>query len=228
MNEATPHHALVVEGLAKSFPTAGNPLIVLSDLSMNLTTGDSVAVVGPSGSGKSTLLQIIGTLDHPDAGTVTIDDVNPFSLNENELARFRNQKIGFIFQDHHLLPQLTVVENVLVPTLATGKPSADDLSRAKELTEAVGLAGRHGHLPSELSGGERERVAIARALLMQPSLILADEPTGNLDRRTADAVTELLLTLQQSSGAILITVTHSDSLAAAMKQRKELVDGKLV
>ena len=114
-----------------------------------------------------------------------------------------------------------------MPTLATGKPSADDLSRAKELIDAVGLADRLGHLPSELSGGERERVAIARALLMQPSLILADEPTGNLDRRTADAVTELLLSLQQSSGAILITVTHSDSLAAAMKQRKELVDGKL-
>ncbi len=153
--------------------------------------------------------------------------MNPFTLDETELARFRNQKIGFIFQDHHLLPQLTVVENVLVPTLATGKPSADDLVRAKELIDAVGLADRLGHLPSELSGGERERVAIARALLMQPSLILADEPTGNLDRRTADGVTDLLLSLQQSSGAILITVTHSDSLAAAMKQRKELVDGKL-
>ncbi len=228
MTEASPNHTLVVADLAKSFPTAGDPLIVLSDLSLKLTTGDSVAVVGPSGSGKSTLLQILGTLDHPDSGTVMIDDVNPFTLGENELARFRNQKIGFIFQDHHLLPQLTVVENVLVPTLATGKPNADDLSRAKELIEAVGLADRLGHLPSELSGGERERVAIARALLMQPSLILADEPTGNLDRRTADAVTELLLTLQQSSGAILITVTHSDSLAAAMKQRKELVDGKLV
>ena len=227
MTEASSQHTLVVEDLAKSFPTAGDPLIVLSELSLKLTTGDSVAVVGPSGSGKSTLLQILGTLDHPDSGTVLIDDVNSFALNESELARFRNQKIGFIFQDHHLLPQLTVVENVLVPTLATGKPTADELNRAKELIEAVGLADRLGHLPSELSGGERERVAIARALLMQPSLILADEPTGNLDRRTADAVTELLLSLQQSSGAILITVTHSDSLAAAMKQRKELVDGKL-
>ena len=227
MNESSSQHTLVVEGLAKSFPTAGEPLIVLSELSLKLTTGDSVAIVGPSGSGKSTLLQILGTLDHPDSGTVSIDGVNPFTLDETELAKFRNKKIGFIFQDHHLLPQLTVVENVLVPTLATGKPSADDLGHAKELIDAVGLADRLGHLPSELSGGERERVAIARALLMQPSLILADEPTGNLDRRTADGVTELLLSLQQSSGAILITVTHSDSLAAAMKQRKELVDGKL-
>jgi lipoprotein-releasing system ATP-binding protein len=227
MTEASSQHTLVVEDLAKSFPTAGDPLIVLSELSLKLTTGDSVAVVGPSGSGKSTLLQILGTLDHPDSGTVSIDGVNPFTLDEAELAKFRNKKIGFIFQDHHLLPQLTVVENVLVPTLATGKPSADDLGRAKELIDAVGLTDRLGHLPSELSGGERERVAIARALLMQPSLILADEPTGNLDRRTADGVTELLLSLQQSSGAILITVTHSDSLAAAMKQRKELVDGKL-
>lgn len=228
MNETTDQHTLVVEGLSKSFPTADQPLVVLNDLSMKLSTGDSVAVVGPSGSGKSTLLQILGTLDHPDSGSITIDDVEPFSLNENELAKFRNQRIGFIFQDHHLLPQLTVVENVLVPTLATGKPNASDLGRAKELLDAVGLSGRLGHLPSELSGGERERVAIARALLMQPSLILADEPTGNLDRRTADAVTELLLTLQQSSGAILITVTHSDSLAAAMQQRMELVDGQLV
>ena len=127
-----------------------------------------------------------------------------------------------------MLSNLTAVENVLVPTLETGKPNSDDLNREKELLEAVGLSSRLGHLPSELSGGERERVAIARALLMQPSLILADEPTGNLDRRTADAVTELLLSLQQSSGAILITVTHSDSLASAMQQRKELVDGQLV
>lgn len=227
MNETPSQHALVVDNLTKSFPTAAQPLIVLRDLSLTLSTGDSIAIVGPSGSGKSTLLQILGTLDHPDSGTVMIDDAEPFSLPEAELARFRNQKIGFIFQDHHLLPQLTVVENVLVPTLATGRPNANDLNRAKDLIEAVGLADRLGHLPSELSGGERERVAIARALLMQPSLILADEPTGNLDRRTADAVTELLLALQQSSGAILITVTHSDSLAAAMQQRKELVDGKL-
>lgn len=228
MTEENPNHSLNVEHLTKSFPTASEPLPVLTGVSLSLSEGESVAIVGPSGSGKSTLLQILGTLDRPDAGGVSIDRTDPFSLKENELAAFRNQHIGFIFQDHHLLPQLTVIENVLVPTLASGRPSADDLARARGLLESVGLADRVGHLPGELSGGERERVAIARALLMQPTLILADEPTGNLDRRTADQVTELLLELQKSSGAILISVTHSDSLAAAMMRRLELVDGKLV
>ena len=221
-------HSLVVDSLAKSFPTAGDPLSVLTDVSISLQGGESIAIVGPSGSGKSTLLQILGTLDHPDSGTVQIDNQDPFHLDANGLARFRNQNIGFVFQDHHLLPQLTVIENVLVPTLAEGSPDTDDLERAESLIEAVGLGDRKGHLPSELSGGERERVAIARALLMQPSLILADEPTGNLDRKTADAVTELLLRLQSESGAVLIAVTHSDSLAGAMSQRKELLDGRLV
>lgn len=221
-------HQLSVSNLNKSFPTAGDPLHVLKDLNLELSGGDSAAIVGPSGSGKSTLLQILGTLDHPDSGTLTIDGSNPFELDESELANFRNYKIGFVFQDHHLLPQLTVIENVLVPTIANGKPSESDLQRAHELIESVGLGGRLGHLPSELSGGERERVAIARSLLMNPSLILADEPTGNLDRRTADAVTELLIELQSSMGAILIAVTHSDTLAGAMQRRLELVDGQLV
>lgn len=228
MNETRVQHTLGVQQLAKSYPVAEQSLTVLTDVSLDLVGGDSVAIVGPSGSGKSTLLQILGTLDHPDSGTVSIDGVNPFELNETELAKFRNQKIGFIFQDHHLLPQLTVIENVLVPTLATGKPSDDDLEHARDLIESVGLADRMGHLPSELSGGERERVAIARALLMRPSLILADEPTGNLDRKTADAVTEVLLSLQQSSESILISVTHNDELAQAMKMKKQLLDGKLV
>lgn len=221
------HHTLSVQNLAKSFPMAGQPLRVLSDVSLSLRSGDSVAVVGPSGSGKSTLLHILGTLDRPDSGTVLIDDQDPFALNDANLAKFRNQKIGFVFQDHHLLPQLTVIENVLVPTLALGKPTQDDLERARKLIDSVGLGDRTGHLPGELSGGERERVAIARALLMGPSLILADEPTGNLDRKTAAQVTEVLLELQQVSGAILIAVTHSDGLAAAMGQRMELVDGRL-
>ncbi len=219
---------LHVQHVAKSFPTAGEPLKVLTDVSLELSAGQSLAIVGDSGSGKSTLLQILGTLDHPDSGTVLIDDTDPFTLDPTRLAAFRNKQIGFVFQDHHLLPQLTVIENVLVPTLAVGKPSADQLTRASDLLSAVGLADRIGHLPGELSGGERERVAIARALLMEPTLILADEPTGNLDRRTAESVTELLLRLQKESGAILITVTHSDSLSGAMEQRRELVDGKLV
>ncbi len=193
-----------------------------------MSSGDSLAVVGPSGSGKSTLLQILGTLDRPDRGDVVIDGVDPFELSETKLASFRNHKIGFIFQDHHLLPQLNVIENVLIPTLAVGRPSTDEVDHANELLVAVGLSDRMDHLPSELSGGERERVAIARALLMKPTLILADEPTGNLDRKTADTITELLLRLQQSVGAILIAVTHSETLAAAMKDRKELVDGALV
>lgn len=228
MNESKAAHHLVVSNLAKSFSGSTQPLTVLQNVSMELTTGDSVAIVGPSGSGKSTLLQILGTLDHPDKGTVSINGINPFELNENALAKFRNQHIGFVFQDHHLLPQLSVLENVLVPALSLGKTSTDQVTRAHELIESVGLADRHEHLPGELSGGERERVAIARSLLMSPSLILADEPTGNLDRGTAETISELLLELQQASGAILIAVTHSEALASAMQQRKELLDGQLL
>jgi lipoprotein-releasing system ATP-binding protein len=228
MNESKAGHHLVVSNLAKSFRGSTQPLSVLQDVSLELSAGDSVAIVGPSGSGKSTLLQILGTLDQPDTGTVSINGVNPFELNENALAQFRNQHIGFVFQDHHLLPQLSVLENVLVPALALGKTSTDQVARAHELIKSVGLADRHNHLPGELSGGERERVAIARSLLMNPSLILADEPTGNLDRSTAETISTLLLELQQASGAILIAVTHSDALASAMKQRKELLDGQLV
>lgn len=218
---------LQVDNLCKSFTIGGEPLEVLSGLSLEMSDGDRAAIVGPSGSGKSTLLHILGTLDRPDSGQVRIDDTDPFVLDDRELAAFRNRRVGFIFQDHHLLPQLTVLENTLVPALATGQATEDDIRRASELLDAVGLASRTGHLPAELSGGERERVAIARALVMQPSLILADEPTGNLDRKTAGSVTELLLRLQQESGAILICVTHSESLAEAMGRRLELVDGRL-
>ncbi|MCH1441592.1 MAG: ABC transporter ATP-binding protein [Rubripirellula sp.] len=228
MNESKAAHHLVVSKLTKSFSGSTQTLDVLQDVSLELSAGDSVAIVGPSGSGKSTLLQILGTLDHPNSGTVSINGIDPFELDENALAQFRNQHIGFVFQDHHLLPHLTVLENVLVPALASGKTSKDQVTRGHELIESVGLADRHDHLPGELSGGERERVAIARSLLMNPSLILADEPTGNLDRATAESISELLLELQQASGAILIAVTHSDALASAMKERKELVDGQLV
>ncbi|HBV63147.1 MAG TPA: ATP-binding protein [Rhodopirellula sp.] len=228
MNESNTAHQLVVSNLTKSFAGATQPVSVLRDVSLELSAGDSLAIVGPSGSGKSTLLQILGTLDHPNSGTVSINGIDPFELDENALAQFRNQHIGFVFQDHHLLPQLSVLENVLVPALALGKTSTEQVTRAYELIESVGLANRDDHLPSELSGGERERVAVARSLLMKPSLILADEPTGNLDRTTAEAISELLLELQQASGAILIAVTHSGALANAMKESKELVDGQLV
>ena len=201
---------------------------VLTDVSLEMSGGQSMAIVGPSGSGKSTLLQILGTLDRPDAGTVSVDGEDPFALDDTQLAHWRNRRVGFIFQDHHLLPQLTVIENVLVPTLATGKATDEQITRANELLDAVGLVQRVTHLPSQLSGGERERVAIARALLMRPALVLADEPTGNLDRRTAESVTDVLQSLQKENDAILICVTHSDVLAAAMDQRRELLDGSLV
>jgi lipoprotein-releasing system ATP-binding protein len=192
-----------------------------------MTSGESLAVVGPSGSGKSTLLQILGTLDQPDSGSVDLAGTDPFALSEKRLAEFRNSQIGFIFQDHHLLPQLSVLENVLIPALAGGSAVAEDFERAEDLIERVGLSSRITHLPGQLSGGERERVAIARALFRDPVLILADEPTGNLDRKTAEIITALLLDLQKQSGAMLIAVTHSDALAAAMNRRAELVDGKL-
>lgn len=219
---------LSVQNVSKSFSTAGDPLQVLRDVSLQLSGGQSLAIVGPSGSGKSTLLQILGTLDRPDTGTVNVDGDDPFVLNDTELAHWRNRKVGFIFQDHHLLPQLSVIENVLVPALAIGTTTEQQIGRATELVRAVGLAERTTHLPSQLSGGERERVAIARALMMRPALVLADEPTGNLDRRTAESVTEVLQTLQRENDAILICVTHSESLAAAMDQRSELLDGGLV
>ncbi len=219
---------LSVRALEKSYSLGGQPLSVLSDLSLEMRPGDSLAIVGPSGSGKSTLLQILGTLDRPDSGTVRIAGTNPFELGENELAAFRNRHIGFIFQDHHLLPQLSVLENVLIPALATRSATAADRDRAVELIERVGLSSRANHLPGELSGGERERVAIARSLLCKPDLMLADEPTGNLDRHTAETITRLLLELQQQADAMLVVVTHSQSLAEAMSRQVELADGKLV
>ncbi|CAD72136.1 MAG TPA: Lipoprotein-releasing system ATP-binding protein LolD 1 [Rhodopirellula baltica] len=219
---------LVVSELSKSYPTAGEPLSVLRGVNLELSPGQSAAIVGPSGSGKTTLLQILGTLDEPDSGSVQINGQDPFALDARERAAYRNQTIGFIFQDHHLLPQLSVTENVLIPALANGKPTSDDVSRAAELIDAVGLSHRATHLPRELSGGERERVAIARALLMQPSVVLADEPTGNLDSKTAKTITELLLRLQAEQNTVLVTVTHSLSLADEMNERFELVDGALV
>jgi len=219
---------LVVKNLVKSFTLGGERLDVLRGVGLTMQSGDSLAIIGPSGCGKSTLLHILGTLDQPDSGIVELDGVSPFSLSESKLAEFRNSKIGFIFQDHHLLPQLTVLENVLVPALATGNATTNDRDRAMDLLRRVELGDRITHLPGELSGGQRERVAIARSLFREPSLLLADEPTGNLDRRTAELMTELLLELQKQSGAMLIAVTHSDALANAMSRKAELRDGLLV
>lgn len=218
---------LVVEHVQKSFATRGEPLVVLRDASFRLTAGESAAILGPSGSGKSTLLHIIGALDTPTAGSVQVAGQNPANLPENELARFRNRHIGFVFQDHFLLPQLTVLENVLIPALAEGPPAAEVVRRARELLDRVGLAQRLDHRPAELSGGERQRVGVARALLLKPALLLADEPTGNLDRTNATGIGKLLLDLQREERNVLLVVTHSPELAGLMQQRYELDDGLL-
>ncbi len=218
---------LVVEEVAKQYPTRGEPVVVLRGVSLQLTAGDNVAVVGPSGSGKTTLLNILGALELPSSGRVVLDGQDPAGLDEPALARFRNRNVGFVFQDHHLLPQCSVLENVLVPTIAAGSPSAETLDRARSLLDRVGLGNRLDHRPAELSGGERQRVALARALVNRPVLVLADEPTGNLDRTTADRVAGLLLELQTQEPMMLVVVTHSDRLASRMHRRLELDEGRL-
>ncbi|MEZ6088969.1 MAG: ABC transporter ATP-binding protein [Pirellulaceae bacterium] len=219
--------SLLVKNVSKQYETRAEPLVILKDVSLQLEAGQNAAIIGPSGSGKSTLLHILGSLDAPTSGSVVVDGVDPYTLDEQAVARFRNERIGFIFQDHHLLPQLTVLENVLVPSLAHDRPDAAMIQRAKELLDRVGLSDRLEHVPSELSGGERERVAVARALVCEPTLVLADEPTGNLDHKSAAAVGELLVELQQQENAILIVVTHSTQLAELMQQQFELFEGSL-
>lgn len=214
---------LRASGVAKTYATLAGPVEVLRAVDLALGPGEAIAVLGPSGSGKSTLLHIVGTLEPPDRGTVRIGGADPFALEETALARFRNQSIGFVFQDHHLLPQYTVLENATLPGLAFGK---GDAARARELLARVGLGDRLSHLPAELSGGERQRVAIARALVNRPSLLLCDEPTGNLDAAAAGAVADLLQELHQQDRSILMVVTHSLELAARFGRRLELRDGR--
>src|ERR1051326_8110401 len=218
---------LHVEKLCKSYPTRSGALSVLSDVNLDLDRGNALAVMGPSGSGKSTLLHILGTLDQPTSGDVKIEGTNPFTLPERELARFRNERIGFIFQDHHLLPQCSVLENVLIPTLVGTQRRADVEKWARDLLQRVGLSERLDHRPAELSGGERQRVAVARALIHHPVLLLADEPTGNLDRRHAHEVAELLLDLHRQENTMLIVVTHSLELARLFPRQLEMIDGSL-
>jgi len=218
---------LQVENITKEFPTSGEPLRVLRGVSLELSAGQNLAVLGPSGCGKSTLLHILGTLDRPTSGTVRLEGDDPFQLDEPRLADFRNRKIGFVFQDHHLLGQCSVLENVLLPTIAKGKPDAATVERARELLDQVGLSDRLDHRPAELSGGEKQRVAIARALIYSPTLLLADEPTGNLDRTTAAGVAKLLLDLHRRENTMMIAVTHSLELAGLMDRRVELDEGRL-
>jgi lipoprotein-releasing system ATP-binding protein len=228
MTDISPAADLAVDNIIKEYPTPTTPLRVLSGVSFKLARGENLAILGPSGSGKSTLLSILGTLEPPTSGSVRLGNENPFALNEKQLAAFRSRQIGFIFQEHHLLPQCTVLENVLVPFLADGSATLNDQQRATELLRRVGLAERLDHRPAELSGGERQRVAIARALVREPMLLLADEPTGNLDRTTAQSIAELLLELQAEQQTILVVVTHSAALAGALNQRMELDNGRLV
>ena len=216
---------LHVSELSKDYPTPRGPLRVLSGVSFDLAPGDAAAIMGPSGSGKSSLLYILGGLEPPSSGTVTLDGKNPFQLNAAGLATFRNKEIGFVFQDHCLLPQCTVLENVLVPTLLA--PDREDASRARALVERIGLADRIDHRPAALSGGERQRVAIARALIRSPRLLLCDEPTGNLDRAAAENVASVLLDLHRLKNTILLVVTHSAALAERFPARFTLVDTRL-
>ena len=212
---------LKVENLSKEYLTPAGPLRIVSDVSLSLPPGSAASIIGPSGSGKSTLLYMLGALEPPSSGTVTLKGQNPFLLNPKQLAAFRNQQIGFVFQDHCLLPQCSVIENVLTPAMISttnGEPS----KRATELLKQVGLSERLDHRPAQLSGGEKQRVALARALIMKPQLLLCDEPTGNLDQKSAGVVADLLLDIHRQAETILIVVTHSNELAARFPQRFEL------
>jgi lipoprotein-releasing system ATP-binding protein len=217
---------LAVEELSKHYPTPRGPLPVLVEVSFSKGPGESLCIMGPSGSGKSTLLHILGTLEPPSSGRVTLDGLAPHSLPERELAEFRNRAIGFVFQDHFLLPQCSVLENVLVPTLVS-RDGSDHEARARELLERVGLGDRLDHRPAELSGGESQRTALARALVLSPRLVLCDEPTGNLDAASAGKVADLLLELHARERAVLVVVTHSAALAERFPDRRRLVAGHL-
>lgn len=221
-----PALSLQVDDVHKSFELGAHRVEILRGVTFSLEAGEALAITGPSGSGKSTLLHLIGTLERPTSGRILIGDSEPHALQERELAAFRNRSIGFIFQDAHLLPQYSVLENVLIPTLAHPGQRNGQRQRAGELLTRVGLDARLDHRPAELSGGERQRVAVARALMQHPALILCDEPTGNLDRKSAAAVADLLFELHRDAGSILIVVTHNLDLARRFDRRFELLEGR--
>src|ERR671912_135236 len=221
---------LKINDVSKSYATPRGELPILANVTLTLERGQAAAIMGPSGSGKSTLLYILGALDRPSSGTVTLDGTDPYALDEGRQAAFRNEHIGFVFQDHSLLPQLSVLENVLTPTLVapSGSKNAGGEKRAREILEQVGLAERLDHRPGELSGGEKQRAAIARALIRNPTLLLCDEPTGNLDASIADSVADLLLGLHSAHNTILVVVTHSATLAARFPSRYRMADRALL
>lgn len=218
---------LALRGISKEYAAPGGALRVLHSIDLQLQPGETASIMGPSGCGKSTLLSVLGGLEAPTGGEYTLNGANPYTLQPDELARFRNRSVGFVFQDHCLLPQLSVLENVLVPALA-GREGAQGLAeRAPELLRQVGLEARLEHFPAQLSGGEKQRAAVARALILQPDLVLCDEPTGNLDRQSAEAVAGLLLSLAASGERIVVAVTHSPELAAGFASHYMLRDGAL-
>lgn len=214
---------LAVDRVSKSYDTPAGPLPILRDVSLTLERGQAAAIMGPSGSGKSTLLYLLGALERPSAGRITLDGRDPWTMGEKEQAAFRNRSVGFVFQDHLLLPQLSALENVLTPSIASPDGVTSDVrARAQSLLEHVGLGSRMHHRPAELSGGERQRVAIARALVGEPTLLLCDEPTGNLDRTSASGVADVLFDLHARGRTILIVVTHTLALAERFERRYEL------
>ena len=219
---------LEIRNLSKEYPTPAGPVRVLAEVSLSLNTGDAVSIVGPSGSGKSTLLYMLGALEPPTSGEVILNGQNPCELDDESLARFRNEQVGFVFQDHHLLPQCSVLENVLIPTLVAHDEDAAVKRRALDLLDQVGLGPRIHHRPHELSGGEKQRVALARALVRQPQLVLCDEPTGNLDHESTEAVATLLLELHRKQQTILVVVTHNLDLAQRFARKYKLDAGRLI
>ncbi len=218
---------LSIEGLSKVYLAGGRPLPVLQGVSLEIAAGEMVALTGPSGAGKSTFLHLVGALDSPTSGRILFEGIDLASLDEDDLARFRNESVGFVFQSHHLLPEFTALENAMMPGLVRRLSRGESRRRAEESLDRVGLSSRVGHRPGELSGGEQQRVALARALVLQPRLLLADEPTGNLDPQTAAGIHALLQELNRDLGITGVVVTHNETLAESLGRRVRLVAGRL-